>query len=132
MKASPPDHGRRELFANTVAAWVWDHLTLVLSVASLPFLTRLLPQQEFGLWATLLSLSALGVFTDFGMGAVLVRRIAANRETAATEFHYSLRLYAVLACILLATLALMTLPEGGILRSFPLYLYMEPEIVALR
>jgi O-antigen/teichoic acid export membrane protein len=110
---------RSELFANTIAAWTWSQGTLVVSVLSLPLLTRLLSRDEFGLWTQLLSLSALSTAADMGMSLVFLRRLTdhadANRASilrSATAF------YQVSSAILTATLLLACLVPGGILSPY--------------
>ena len=73
--AKAPVRERSELFANTIASWIWSQGTLIASIISLPLLTRWLDSDEFGLWTQLLSLSALATVADMGMSLVFLRRI---------------------------------------------------------
>lgn len=105
---------RRELYANTIAAWIWSQGTMIASAATAPLLTRLLSQQEYGLWTQLLSLSALAATADMGMSLVFLRRITRDSDSdrpstvrSATAF-YRTSTIILTAALLVACL----LPEG--------------------
>lgn len=109
--ARAPARERSELFANTIASWVWSQGTLIASIISLPLLTRWLSSDEFGLWTQLLSLSALATVADMGMSLVFLRRITDGADAdsssvlrSATAFYRTstaaLTVVLVLACML--------------------------------
>jgi O-antigen/teichoic acid export membrane protein len=105
---------RRELYANTVAAWIWSQGTLIAAAITAPLLTRFLSQPEYGLWTQLLSLSAFGVAADMGMSLVFLRRLTndpdadrASTVRSAAAFYRSSTI--VLAAVLLVA---CWLPDG--------------------
>lgn len=110
---------RRELYANTIAAWIWSQGTLVVSVLSLPLLTRFLSGAEFGLWTQLLSLSALLTVADMGMSTVFLRRItdSAGADTASI-LQSATAFYRVSSAILTAILLAFSLVPGGLLSPY--------------
>ncbi len=110
---------RSELSANTIAAWIWSQGALVVSIISLPLLTRWLNGDEFGLWTQLLSLSALATVADMGMSLVFLRRITvgANADQAAT-LHSATTFYRVSTAILTTVLLAASLVPGGLLSPF--------------
>ena len=105
---------RRELYSNTIAAWTWSQGTLVASILTVPMLTRLLSQAEYGLWTQLLSLSALAVAADMGMSLVFLRRITDSTDTdSASIMRGAKAFYRVSTTVLTAVLVLAcTLPRG--------------------
>jgi O-antigen/teichoic acid export membrane protein len=122
---------RSELFANTIAAWTWSQGTLVVSIISLPLLTRWLSPDEFGLWTQLLSLSALAAVADMGMSLVFLRRITvgANADRAST-LQSATAFYRVSSAILSAILVAATLAPGGLLSPYMSHTKM-PVLAAL-
>lgn len=110
---------RRELFANTIAAWTWSQGTLVVSILALPLLTRLLSKDEFGLWTQLLSLSALATVADMGMSLVFLRRITDDIDAdQASILQGATVFYRASSAILTATLVLACLVPGGLLSPY--------------
>lgn len=117
MKA--PARDRRELFANTIAAWTWSQGALAVSVLALPLLTRLLSKDEFGLWTQLLSLSALATVADLGMSLVFLRRITAGPDAdRAGILRSATAFYLVSSAALTAILMLACLVPGGLLSPY--------------
>jgi len=110
---------RSELFANTIAAWTWSQGALVVSIISLPLLTRWLSTDEFGLWTQLLSLSALATVADMGMSLVFLRRITAgaNADRAST-FRSARAFYRLSSAILTTILVVASLVPGGLLAPY--------------
>ena len=110
---------RRELFANTVAAWTWSQGTLVASILALPLLTRFLSNDEFGLWTQLLSLSGLATVADLGMSAVFLRRITDDTDTGqAAVLQNATVFYRASSAILTSVLLLVSLVPGGLLSPY--------------
>jgi O-antigen/teichoic acid export membrane protein len=110
---------RSELFANTIAAWSWSQGTLVVSVISLPLLTRWLSGAEFGLWTQLLSLSALATVADMGMSLVFLRRITDNAGAdKASTLQSATVFYRASSAALAAVLAAACLVPGGLLSPY--------------
>jgi O-antigen/teichoic acid export membrane protein len=114
-----PTRERRELFANTVAAWTWSQGTLAASVLALPVLTHLLSKSEFGLWTQLLSLSALATVADLGMSLVFLRRITdGTDDDGACILRSATAFYRVSSALLAAVLMLACLVPGGLLAPY--------------
>jgi O-antigen/teichoic acid export membrane protein len=110
---------RSELLANTVAAWTWSQGTLVVSVLSLPLLTRLLGKGEFGLWTQLLSLSALATAADMGMSLVFLRRITDDADAdRASILRSATAFYRASSALLTVVLLLVCLVPGGLLAPY--------------
>jgi O-antigen/teichoic acid export membrane protein len=110
---------RRELFANTIAAWIWSQGTLVVSILALPLLTHLLSSDEFGLWTQLLSMSALAIVADMGMSLVFLRRVTDSADADQASILQSATVfYRVSSAILTATLLLACLVPGGLLSPY--------------
>ena len=110
---------RRELYANTIAAWTWSQGTLAVSILTVPLLTRLLSQEEYGLWTQLLSLSALATAADMGMSLVFLRRITDGAEADRNSIPQSATaFYRVSSAILTAILLLACLVHGGLLSPY--------------
>lgn len=110
---------RSELFVNTIAAWIWSQGTLVVSVLTLPLLTRLLSNDEFGLWTQLLSLLALATVADMGMSLVFLRRITDGADAdQASTLQSATAFYRVSSAILTATLLAASLVPGGLLSPY--------------
>jgi len=110
---------RRELFANTIAAWTWSQGTLAVSILTLPLLTRFLSKNEFGLWTQLLSLSALATVADMGMSSVFLRRITEDADAdRASILRSATAFYRVSSAILTASLLLASLVPGGLLSPY--------------
>jgi len=109
-----PVRERNELFANTIASWVWSQGTLIVSIVSLPLLTRWLSSDEFGLWTQLLSLSGLATIADMGMSLVFLRRITDSTGTdGASVLRSAVAFYRTSTAVLTAVLLLAcTLPDG--------------------
>jgi O-antigen/teichoic acid export membrane protein len=105
---------RRELYANTIATWMWSQGTLAASILSVPILTRLLSQAEYALWTQLLSLSALAIAADMGMSLVFLRRITDSvGADSASIMRSAAAFYRVSTTVLTAVLVLAcTLPRG--------------------
>ena len=83
----PPGPFRRRLLRNTAATAVANGWTMVLAVASLPFLLHGLGATAFGVWALLQTLSAVTGWLslgDLGVGLAATRNIAdrASRDEA--------------------------------------------------
>jgi O-antigen/teichoic acid export membrane protein len=75
----PPGPFRRRLLRNTAATAAANGWTMVLSLASVPFLLRGLGIQAFGVWALLQSFSAVTGWlslADLGVGLAATRHIA--------------------------------------------------------
>ncbi len=104
----------RELYANTIAAWMWSQGTLAASILTLPILTRLLNQSEYGLWTELLSLSALATAADMGMSLVFLRRTTdSTNDDRASILRSAAAFYRTSTIVLTAVLVLAcTLPRG--------------------
>jgi O-antigen/teichoic acid export membrane protein len=102
------------LFANTIASWTWSQGTLIVSIVSLPLLTRWLSSDEFGLWTQLLSLSALATVADMGMSLVFLRRITDSADPdSAAMLRSAAAFYRTSTSVLTAVLVLAcTLPHG--------------------
>ena len=122
---------RSELFANTIAAWTWSQGTLVVSIISLPLLTRWLSTDEFGLWTQLLSLSTLATVADMGMSLVFLRRITVgtNAEQAVT-LSRATSFYRWSTIILTTLLVTASLVPGGVLSPYMSHTKM-PVVAAL-
>ncbi len=105
---------RSELFANTIATWIWSQGTLAASILALPMLTRLLNRDEFGLWTQLLSLSALAALADMGMSTVFLRRITDGAEADSTSILGSATAFYRLSSITLTAILLLAclIPRG--------------------
>lgn len=111
--------GRRELYVNTLAAWVWTQGTLVASLVALPLLTHFLPKAEFGLWTQLLSVSALATVADFGLSSVFLRRLtSALNLTPSTELRAATHFYRTSGVLLAAVLLTVCLVPGGLVAPF--------------
>ena len=122
---------RRELFANTIAAWTWSQGTLAVSILSLPLLTRFLIGDEFGLWTQLLSLSALGIVADMGMSTVFLRRITDSADAdPASIMQSATAFYRVSSAIFTAVLLAACLVPGGLLSPYMSHTKM-PVLAAL-
>ena len=102
------------MFANTIASWTWSQGTLIVSIVSLPLLTRWLSSDEFGLWTQLLSLSALATVADMGMSLVFLRRITDSADPdSAAMLRSAAAFYRTSTTVLTAVLVLTcTLPHG--------------------
>lgn len=110
---------RRELYTNTIAAWIWSQGTLVVSILSLPLLTHFLSGDEFGLWTQLMSLSALATVADMGMSTVFLRRITDSADAdPASVLQSATAFYRVSSTILTATLLAASLVPGGLLSPY--------------
>jgi O-antigen/teichoic acid export membrane protein len=119
MAVTPPTRERRELFANTVAAWAWAQGTLVASVLVLPLLTRFMSQAEFGLWAQMLSLNTLATVADLGMSQVFLRRLASTgRSSENSLVRMAVAFYSTSGTILTAALLGICLLPGGLLAPY--------------
>jgi O-antigen/teichoic acid export membrane protein len=119
MAVMPPTRERRELFANTLAAWAWAQGTLVASVLVLPLLTRFMSKPEFGLWAQMLSLNTLATVADLGMSQVFLRRLAsAGRSSENTLVRMAAAFYGTSGSILTAVLLGICLLPGGLLAPY--------------
>jgi len=105
---------RHELYANTIASWTWSQGTLAVSIVTVPTLTRLLNQPEYGLWTQLLSLSALATVADMGMSLVFLRRATDNASVdSASMLQSATAFYRTITTLLTITLVLVcTLPHG--------------------
>jgi O-antigen/teichoic acid export membrane protein len=105
---------RRELYVNTIASWTWSQGTLAASILTVPMLTRLLNQEEYGLWTQLLSLSAVATVADMGMSLVFLRRITDNADTdRASILRSAGAFYRASTTVLTAVLVLAcALPHG--------------------
>jgi O-antigen/teichoic acid export membrane protein len=111
--------GRRELYVNTLAAWVWTQGTLVASLVALPLLTHFLPKAEFGLWTQLLSVSALATVADFGLSSVFLRRItSAGNLTPGAELRAATHFYRTSGALLAGVLLVVCLIPGGLVAPF--------------
>lgn len=122
---------RRELFANTIAAWTWSQGTLAASVIALPLLTRFLSKDEFGLWTQLLSLSAFATVADAGMIAVFLRRMTGDADADRASILQSATVfYRVSSAVLTASLLLVSLVPGGLLSPYASHTKM-PVLTAL-
>jgi O-antigen/teichoic acid export membrane protein len=114
-----PARARSELFANTIAAWIWSQGALAVSILALPLLTRLLSKDEFGLWTQLLSLSALATVADMGMSLVFLRRITDGADAhGASTLQSATAFYRVSSAILTVTLLVACLVPGGLLSPY--------------
>jgi O-antigen/teichoic acid export membrane protein len=110
---------RRELYANTIAAWIWSQGTLVVSVLTLPLLTRFLSADEFGLWTQLLSLSALATVADMGMSLVFLRRMTDDQGTGrAAVLRSATAFYRLSTAVLVVVLLVICLIPGGLLTPY--------------
>ena len=110
---------RSELFANTIAAWIWSQGTLIVSIVSLPLLTRLLSSDEFGLWTQLLSLSALGTVADMGMSLVFLRRITDSADAdSASTLRSAAAFYRTSTTALIAVLVLACILPHGLISPY--------------
>ena len=113
------ERNRRELFANTIAAWTWSQGTLAASVFALPLLTHFLGTSEFGLWTQLLSLSGLATVADMGMSAVFLRRMTDGTDASQSSILQSAtRFYRASSAALTVTLLLVSLVPGGLLSPY--------------
>lgn len=122
---------RRELFANTIATWIWSQGTLAASILALPLLTHWLSGDEFGLWTQLLSLSALATVADMGMSLVFLRRITDHADDdRASVLRSATAFYWVSSGILTAALLLSCLVPGGLLSPYMSHTRM-PVLAAL-
>ena len=110
---------RRELYANTIASWTWSQGTLVVSILTVPLLTRLLSQEEYGLWIQLLSMSALATAADMGMSLVFLRRITDNADSDRTGLMRSAAAFYQTSTTILTTVLVIacTIP-GGLLSPY--------------
>ena len=84
----PPGTFRRRLLHNTAATAVANGWTMLLAIASLPFLLRGLGATAFGVWAVLQTFSAVSGWlslADLGVGLAATRHIAdhASRDEEA-------------------------------------------------
>ena len=110
---------RSELLANTIAAWSWSQGTIVVSILTLPLLTRLLSGDEFGLWTQLLSFSALGTVADMGMSLVFLRRITDSADAdQASILQGATSFYRLSSAILTVSLLLASLVPGGLISPY--------------
>jgi O-antigen/teichoic acid export membrane protein len=129
--AKAPVRDRSELLANTIAAWIWSQATLVVSVLSLPLLTRWLSTDEFGLWTQLLSLSAMASVADLGMSLVFLRRITdGSAADQASILQSATAFYRATTALLTAALLLASLVPGGVLSPYMSHTRM-PTLAAL-
>ena len=129
--ARAPVRQRSELFANTIAAWIWSQGTLVASILALPLLTRMLSRDEFGLWTQLLSLSALATVADMGMSLAFLRRITDHADAdRASILGSATAFYRLSSAILTAMLLLACLIPGGLLSPYMSHTRM-PVLAAL-
>ena len=88
--AGPQPHGRRRdrALLNTLVAGVGlQGAVVVAAVFSLPFVSRTLPANEFGVYVVITGSVALFAFADFGIGAALTDRLAAasGKDDSATQ-----------------------------------------------
>ena len=110
---------RRELFANTIAAWSWSQGTIVVSVVALPLMTRFLSTDEFGLWTQLLSLSALASVADMGMSSVFLRRMTDRADASRSSIMRSATaFYRASSAVLTSGLLFACLVPGGLLSPY--------------
>lgn len=105
---------RRELYANTVAAWIWSQGTLITAAITAPLLTRFLSQAEYGLWTQLLSLSAFAVAADMGMSLVFLRRLTNDPDADRPSTVRSATVFYRFSTIVLTAVLLVAcwLPDG--------------------
>lgn len=116
---------RSELYANTVAVWLWSQGTLIASALTVPLLTRFLSQEEYGLWTQLLSMSALAAAADMGMSLVFLRRLTDCTDPWRLSAARSAAVfYRTSTAILTAVLLLSCLLPDGVLSPYQAHAVM--------
>lgn len=109
----------RSLRKNTIVAALWGQGTIIVSAISIPFFTRLLSLQEYGLWLQLLALSALAMVADMGMASVFLRRLASSAAAERNAYlSATVRFYRLAAGLLGTGLLVVILIPGGIVAPF--------------
>jgi O-antigen/teichoic acid export membrane protein len=69
------------------ASWFGRGVTIILALVLMPVLFHHLPKEELGVWLLLAQTSALLFILDFGLSAVLTRRIALAKGKSGSDPH---------------------------------------------